>query len=380
MIEGYPLQLSVVAGGTLQICCSGQGPMAVEILRDGAVAELVWRSDRIEVEPQATPSDAAQQGCGWKPTFELSVQATWRSGLYLIRMTGPDEEVGLASFVVRSPVGARSGSLLVLATTTWNAYNDWGGANLYEGAKTVSFQRPWCRGYLDRPDEPTGRHARTGPTPDPDSTELQSYVARHGLSMRCAEAGWMSWERRFVRWAEARGWRMDVAQSTDLHHDPAALDGYDSVLSVGHDEYWSAQMRDTVEAFVANGGNAAFFSGNTAFWQIRIEGDAMIAHKYEAPWTDPVIGTADETTMTGMWSDPLTGRPTSSSATRLTDASSGGSTVSRRPLPPMGLPRKWSSSPRHPLTCGHRPPTMESRSPRSPITPPTCRPTSSTSP
>jgi hypothetical protein len=30
-------------------------------------------------------------------------------------------------------------------------------------------------------------------------------------------------------------------------------------------------MRDTTEAFIARGGNVAFFSGNTSFWQVRME-------------------------------------------------------------------------------------------------------------
>ena len=41
-------------------------------------------------------------------------------------------------------------------------------------------------------------------------------------------------------------------------------------------------MRDTVEAFIAAGGNAAFFSGNTSLWQVRIEGgdhDVMVGYK-----------------------------------------------------------------------------------------------------
>jgi len=309
VIEGYSRQLSVVAGETVELCCSGFGPMSVEVLRDGAVLESVWRSDRVEVGVQATPPGAAQVGCGWVPTLEIPVDDAWRSGQYLVRMVGPEGVASLASFVVRPVVAQRAGAVLVLSTSTWNAYNDWGGANLYEGAKTVSFDRPWCRGYLDRPDEPAGRHARVGPVADTDSTGARGYLARHGLTSRCIEAGWVSWERRFVRWAEGRGWRIDVAQSTDLHRDPSTLDGYDTYLSVGHDEYWSGEMRDTVESFVARGGNAAFLSGNTAFWQVRFEGDSMIGHKYEAPWTDPVIGTPAEATMTGMWSDPLTRRP-----------------------------------------------------------------------
>jgi hypothetical protein len=29
-------------------------------------------------------------------------------------------------------------------------------------------------------------------------------------------------------------------------------------------------MRDAVEGFIARGGHAAFLSGNTAFWQVRL--------------------------------------------------------------------------------------------------------------
>ena len=40
-------------------------------------------------------------------------------------------------------------------------------------------------------------------------------------------------------------------------------------LRLGSD--WSGGMRDTLEAFTASGGNAAFFSGNTCCWQVRPE-------------------------------------------------------------------------------------------------------------
>jgi hypothetical protein len=114
-----------------------------------------------------------------------------------------------------------------------------------------------------------------------------------------------------VRWAERAGYDIDVATSSDLHADPSCLDGYACMLSVGHDEYWSWEMRDAVEGFVATGGNVAFFSGNDASWQVRFDDGChtMTSHKYLGPFSDPVVGTADETRMTGLWSDPMIGRP-----------------------------------------------------------------------
>ncbi len=69
-------------------------------------------------------------------------------------------------------------------------------------------------------------------------------------------------------------------------------------------------MRDTVEAFLADGGNAAFFSGNTCWWQVRFdEGHrAMTCFKYRAT-EDPVLGTPEERSLTGAWPDRRIGRP-----------------------------------------------------------------------
>jgi hypothetical protein len=41
-------------------------------------------------------------------------------------------------------------------------------------------------------------------------------------------------------------------------------------IFVGHDEYWSAPMRNAVDAHVAGGGKVARFAGNF-LWQIRLE-------------------------------------------------------------------------------------------------------------
>ena len=84
----------------------------------------------------------------------------------------------------------------------------------------------------------------------------------------------------------------------------------------GHDEYWSVGQRDTIEAYVRRGGNVASLSGNTMFWQVRLDepgADGVhrgyTCHKYAAHRADPVVGTDRQHLMTGMWCDPLVGRP-----------------------------------------------------------------------
>ena len=187
----------------------------------------------------------------------------------------------------------------MLATNTYNAYNNWGGRSLYTGGKEVSFGRPFGRGMLVRPDvDRDDRKARPrapGEEPDVDGDIYQKYRYEHGFPGYMGSAGWFTYDRRFVEWAEAPGFELDYAIVERSRTTSTALtDGYDLVLGVGHDEYWSAAGRDTIERLRRRGGNYASFSGNTMFWQVRLDRrrrPSMVCHKYSAHETDPVVRT-----------------------------------------------------------------------------------------
>ena len=206
--------------------------------------------------------------------------------------------------------------MLVLATNTYNAYNSWGGKSLYTGGWRVSFARPFGRGMLMRPSTERDDRKATAEVPsarNPTSTGMiyQDYRFANGYPGFMSSAGWFTYERRFVEWAEGEGLEFDYAVSSDLDRDPDIAAGYDVVLGVGHDEYWSAGQRAAIEQHIARGGNYVTMSGNTMFWQVRLEDDgrAMVCHKYKAHEVDPVVGTDAQSTMSGMWADPLVGRP-----------------------------------------------------------------------
>ena len=222
-----------------------------------------------------------------------------------------------AFFVVRPPTGAPTASiLLALSTNTWHAYNDFGGRNLYTGGTHVSLQRPMSPGYLFKPPG-LGRRVTTTAPPDPQMAAHVGYLALNHLSPYAGSAGWPDWELPFLQWAEGHGYAIDVVTNADLEDHPDVLlgGGRSLFLSVGHDEYWSAPMRDTVEAFIGQGGHAAFFSGNTAFWQVRLEdptaeGPAATMVGYKGRFKDdPVFGTDRVHELTSMWSDHLIERP-----------------------------------------------------------------------
>ncbi|MEO5900932.1 MAG: N,N-dimethylformamidase beta subunit family domain-containing protein [Ilumatobacteraceae bacterium] len=320
-VEGYCGQLSYVAGDTLTLHVSCTTPtFDVQIHRWGATRDHVWQRREVIAQPVTTPADADANGCAWPAAIELAVPHDWTSGFYDVSLSAPgalsDRAVSHACFVVRAaqPTSSR---LLVVATNTYNAYNAWGGRSLYTGGKQVSFRRPFGRGMISREttqrDDRKARPTHRGEEPDVEGDIYQRYRFRHGLPGYMASAGWFTYERRFVEWAESNGLPLDYAISADLEDHADVVDGYDLVLGVGHDEYWSATARTTVEAFVRAGGTYASMSGNTMFWQVRLEdgGDTMVCHKYSAHDTDPVVQAGRPEAMTGMWCDPVAGRPES---------------------------------------------------------------------
>jgi len=287
-IDAYAGRLSYRAGEQVALHVSTSAPrFAIEVARVGKKRQVVYTRDDVPGARHPVPDDASSHGCRWPAALEFRVPKEWPSGYYqvLLRAGAKGRPArGEAFFVVRpSRPGRDARILLQLCTNTYNAYNQWGGSSLYGGprglVRRVSFERPYL-GFL----------------PGDNFTNLYS--------------GWRRWERPFVEWAEAAGYRLDFAVNSDVESHPEILDGYRLVLSVGHDEYWSAPMRDHLEKFIAGGGNVAFFSGNTCFWQVRSEADgrALVSWKMDFD-QDPVYKADDRRLLSGMWSNRLVKRP-----------------------------------------------------------------------
>ncbi len=248
IIDAYTDRLSYQAGDLVRLQVStAASRFSIEVARVGARRQVVSSQGGLRGVQHPVPADASSHGCRWPQAFQFLVPEAWRSGYYQVLLRAEESDSrgasGEAFFVVRSRHPGRDTPILLqLCTNTYNAYNRWGGSSLYGGPKgvvrRVSFERPYI-----------------GFVPGDDFTSRYS--------------GWRNWEQPFVAWAEAAGYRLDFAVNSDLEFHPEILKSYRLVLSVGHDEYWSAPMRDHLEAFIAAGGNVAFFSGNTCFWQVR---------------------------------------------------------------------------------------------------------------
>lgn len=319
MLRGYPEQPSPVAGGSLALHVSTDAPeFRVEILRCGAVLTPCGGSGwlpGVDAPPHRADADWGKPGVGvdgeplipW-PAYRLEVPAEWPPGAYVALLvegdgsgrdasdpdrTTPDGRDARALFVVRPPAPTAR-ILYKLPLLTYHAYDMVDG----ERWSPDTNRGTWCIYSDDLPPgtaEPpaVGLHrpgGGTGGVPfdlrnfDPfDPTPRQTFA---------------HWDWRFLGWLERNGYAVDVCTDMDLHvHGPALLDGHRLLVSAGHDEYWSDEMRTAVEGFVAGGGNLAFFSGNTMWWRIAFDGPT--AFRRANRWSDPDTPGEPENTLLG---------------------------------------------------------------------------------
>lgn len=65
----------------------------------------------------------------------------------------------------------------------------------------------------------------------------------------------------------------------DFHENPNLIEDLDVIIIAVHDEYWSHNIRDSLERFVKNGGSIASFAANNGWWAINVDGDELYVDK-----------------------------------------------------------------------------------------------------
>ena len=307
-IEGYASLTSVNRGGQITLFVNTkESAYTIEVYRmgwyGGAGARLVLGPVSRAGTAQPTPTPDPVTGlaeCRWTNGFVLTVPnntldpTDWASGVYLAKLTaGTTGKQSYIIFVVRDDARP-SAYLFQSSVTTFQAYNNWGGKSLYTWNSTgsvaavkVSFNRP----YAVSPYAPAAYGVGAGEF----LTNVQPGPVNYsGISSA-------AWEYNMVRFVEREGYDVTYCTSLDTHASGAMLLTRKAFLSVGHDEYWSWQMRANVEAARDAGVGLGFFSGNTCYWQVRFEASpangaanrTMVAYKQHAFDQDPLALDAD---------------------------------------------------------------------------------------
>jgi hypothetical protein len=219
----------------------------------------------------------------WQPS--LTVDTTgWPPGDYVLRL---DAATGQQFVPLTVATPDNTGRIVIInAVTTWQAYNRWGDYSLYasgtgafaDRSRAVSFDRPY------------------------QAKDMQG------------AGDFLFFERPLVQFAETLGIPLGYATDVDLHADPHLLDGAKAMVTLGHDEYWSQQERDSATAARDRGVNLAFLGGNEIYRHIRFEDSPLGPNRVEVDYKvfeeDPMSRT-NPPEATTQWRNPPYPRPES---------------------------------------------------------------------
>jgi len=288
-ILGYATQMSVNVGGSIDFKIkTDASAYTIDIYRLGYYQGNGAR--KISSVPVTVPLPQTQPACLRDVATDLfdcgtwAVSATWQvpstavSGVYIADLVRADTD-GRSHivFVVRNDA-SHADVQFQTSDTTWQAYNTYGGASLYQGVnQTRAYKVSYNRPFIDR-----------------DGVTMRDYVYAN--------------EYPTIRFLEANGVDVSYISGVDIAMGQGHLTNHRVFLSVGHDEYWSTSQRDAVTQARDAGVNLMFLSGNEVYWRTRwetsIDGSntpyrTMVCYKdsKETSQIDPVSSTAT-------WRDP----------------------------------------------------------------------------
>ena len=275
---GYLNKLSVYRGENLKFYIStSSASYKIKIYKLGLDAGIVYTSPSIQGGLQTIPSGSYKNGCNWNESFQLTIPTNWEPGVYraVFPVSGSHyENNGEIIFAIKTPnLGSFSRIAVILTVNNWNAYNNFGGKSLYnynstnsQKADKVSFNRPFT---------------------------FSSILDFH------------NWTEKLINWFVTENVVAEYVTNVDLYQDPNMLPNYDVVIDVGHDEYVTLPERNQVQNFVNNGGRLMILSGNTYWWQVRLEDNGRTIVSYKDPNKDPELGVNDKVVTTRWYDYPL---------------------------------------------------------------------------
>jgi hypothetical protein len=292
-IEGFADMVSAQLGDAVGLYVSTKADsFHVDAYRmgyyGGLGGRLVWRSPRLTGRVQPKPAmepKTRMVETEWRPSISVRITKDFPPGDYLFKLVGNDGEEQYIPLTVRDDTSTAA-YVVQNSVTTWQAYNMWGGADLYAGpgkgrsatfagrSRVASFDRPYLIG------EGSGDFLG-------NEFPLVSLVEQQGLDV--------------TYWTDV-----------DLHARPDLLARHKALVSLGHDEYWSASMREGAESARDHGVNLAFLGANAAFRQIRLEDSPLGPYRrevnYKVAGEDPLRKEDPKLTTTD-WRNPPVSRP-----------------------------------------------------------------------
>lgn len=233
----------------------------------GSGQRLVWTSGIVEVRRQrhfTFRRGTRIVSCPWKVTTSIDTTG-WPEGFYYLVLTGGSGRSHMIPLVVES-ASVKGKTVLVFNDCTMQAYNSWGGRNLYTGLGRSPIARSNARSYKVSFDRPYW-----------NSREFET---QNVPLIRAAEA------------IEDDDLRLAYTTEARISGNPGLVRGAAAVIFAAHSEYWSPGLRQAVESARDRGTNVVFFGANNVYWRTRLErsstGKDRVLVCYKKARLDPI--------------------------------------------------------------------------------------------
>ena len=236
-VDGWLDSSSANCGDSVGLHLTGNGkPVTVKVFRmgyyKGAGARLIQTfttkpiSANLKFHVSAAPTN-------WPIAWNFKVTNATKPGQYLFRLDDGGSDSSFVPLTILNPL-AKSDITLVSSVLTWQAYNKWGGYSLYKGpnglratkANIVSFKRPY----------------------DGAGDGQFRYM-----------------EYPLLKLAEQLGINMNYITDLELNKSASSLANTSSIILGGHAEYWTTQMRSSLQSAIDRGVNLVSFGGNELY-------------------------------------------------------------------------------------------------------------------
>jgi hypothetical protein len=232
----------------------------------GVGARMIWSTEGSALGGKQPPAVLVQgsntirpmnmvDASGWNLTLGIRVDGSYTPGTYLVKIWDKIGNYTYVPFTVREDTGTKHAVLLQQASTTWQAYNKYGGRSFYTtpGSSHLSFNRPYLEGQ--------------------------------------GSGQFLSLEYGLVYWLEKNNYDVAYWSDLDLHNRPTEVTGRAETLVLpAHDEYYSPAMRTAVVNAIDVGINVVSFGANQIYRQIRPNSTGSQFEVYER-WTAGALST-----------------------------------------------------------------------------------------
>jgi N,N-dimethylformamidase beta subunit-like, C-terminal/Concanavalin A-like lectin/glucanases superfamily len=211
----------------------------------------------------------------WEPSFELRVPESIPSGAYAMRVSTADADDELPFFVRPSRGTATADIAVLMPTLSYLAYgnehNSWANpipatpgldqilASVGERDRYMHEQRLKSIYELHTDGSGVAYASRLRP--------ILNMRSDYAMPLLLGGPHQFPADLELLEWLDRREHRYDVLTDEDLHTEGVELlASYRVLLTGSHPEYWTQEMLDVLEGWLAQGGRLMYLGGNGFYW------------------------------------------------------------------------------------------------------------------